>query len=172
MKKLGDVLKGVAGVLLLAGLAVVLTACKPKEIELPFETIERLDTSVTGEIWEAREPGLMVIATLEDLAQIDDLFTKDAQAQLREMDSDIHFAVAAFLGWQGSGHEGIWIEQVVRRGDQIAVHVRVGRPGGTSVVTSPYHLVTVRKEGNWNRKIRFTLHLDGTVITSLVHFIP
>ena len=172
MKKLGDVLKSVAGVLLLAVLAVVLVSCKPKEIELPFETIERRQGAGTGELWEAREPGLMVIATSEDLAQIDGLFTEDAQAQLCEVDFNACFAVAAFLGWQGSGHEGIWIEQVARRGEGVAVHVRVGKPGWTSEVTSPYHLVKVRKEGDWNRNIRFTLYLDGTAATSLSHFIP
>ena len=36
MKKLGDVLKGVDGLLLLAVLAVVLVTCKPKEIESQF----------------------------------------------------------------------------------------------------------------------------------------
>jgi len=149
-----------------------LAACQPRENELSFEAVERRDWPGSGREWEAREPGLMVIATSEDLAQIDDLFTEDAQAQLCEVDFNVYFAVAAFLGWQGSGHEGIWIEQVARRGEGVAVHVRVGKPGWTSEVTSPYHLVKVRKEGDWNRNIRFTLYLDGTAATSLSHFIP
>ena len=172
MKKLGDVLKSVAGVLLLAVLAVVLVSCKPKEIELPFETIERRETAGTGKIGQEKEPGLMIIATPEDLAQTDKLFTKNAQAQLNELDFDAYFAIAAFLGWQSGGHEGIDIERVIHRRDKVLVYARVGNPTPDTGVTSPYHLVTVQMEGNWNRKIRFTLHLDGTAATSLTHFIP
>jgi hypothetical protein len=151
---------------------VGMTACQPREEELPFETIERLDASGTGELWQAKEPGLMVIATLEDLAQIDDLFTKDAQVQLREVDFDAHLAAAAFLGQQGSGHEGIQIERVVRQGDEVSVFVQVGNPKGTPEVSSPYHLVKVGKEENWNQAIRFTLYMNGIETTSLSHFVP
>jgi hypothetical protein len=168
MKKLGNVLRGIIALLLFAGLAVALTACKPKVIELPFETIERLDQSGTGEMWKPIEPGLMVIATAEDLAEIDGLFTKDAQAQLREMDYETYFAVAAFLGHRGSVSAGIWIEQVVRRGDEIAIYVGQQTKSFTqSIETSPYHLVKVRKEGRWGRTIRFTLCFEGPT-----HFVP
>jgi len=149
-----------------------LTACRPRDNELSFETIERLDEAGTGERWGAREPGLMVIAASQDLAQIDNLFTADAQDQLRELDLNAYFAVAAFLGVQGAGHEGIQIERVVRREDDIAVYVQVGRRRGEDTVTSPYHLIKIRKEGNWNRMIHFTLYLDGTETISLSHSIP
>jgi hypothetical protein len=144
--------------------------CRPEEIELPFETIEQEEAA--GEIWYTEEPGLMIIATPEDLAQIDDLFTKDAQVQLREMDFGSYFAIASFLGRQGGSHEGIETQRVVRRGDAVSVYVHVGRPGMFEIVTSPYHLVKVRKEGNWEQRIEFRLYLEGEYITSLAHFIP
>jgi hypothetical protein len=149
-----------------------LTACQPRESELPFETIERRDWPGSGREWEVREAGMMIMATSEDLAQTDNLFTEDAQAQLRELDFDAYFAVAVFLGWQGSGHEGIDIERVVRRGDEVSVYVKVGGPRGTDEETSPYHLVKVRKEGNWDQTIHFTLYMDGTEAVSPSHFIP
>jgi hypothetical protein len=151
---------------------VGMTACQPREEKLPFETIERLDASGTGELWEAKESGLMVIAAPEDLAQIDDLFTKDAQAQLHKVDFDTHFAVTVFLGWQPDSHEGVQIDRVVRRRDRIAVYAQGGKPGPEPVETSPYHLVKVEKKGNWNRAIHFTLYMDGTQAMSLSHFIP
>jgi hypothetical protein len=136
-------------------LPLLYLACQPRESELPFETIERRDTAGTGEIWEAREPGLMIMATSEDLVQIDSLFTRDVQAQLREVDFNACFAVTVFLGWQGSGHEGIDIERVVRRGDEVSVYVQVGGPRGTDEVTSPYHLVKVRKVGKLGPNVSF-----------------
>jgi hypothetical protein len=147
-----------------------LIGCRPKETELPFETIEHRESA--GVIWEAKEPELMIMSTPEDLAQINDLFTKDAQAQLRAMDFDTYFAIASFLGRQGDSHEGIQIERAVRRGDAISVYVHVGKPGMFEIVSSPYHLVKVRKEGTWDRKIEFELFLDGTSATSVSHFVP
>ena len=144
--------------------------CRTEEIELPFEPMEQEEAA--GKTRDTEEPGLMIIATPEDLAQIDDLFTKDAEAQLREMDFDTYYAIASFLGRQGGSHEGIETERVVRRGDAVSVYVRIGRPGMFEIVTSPYHLVKVRKEGNWDRSIDFGLYLEREYITSLAHFIP
>jgi hypothetical protein len=114
----------------------------------------------------------MIIANSKDLAQIGDLFTPDAQAQLREVDFDTCFAVAVFLGWQPISHGGLQIERVVHRGDKVSVHVQVGKPGGENEASSPYHLVKVRKEKNWDRAIHFTLYMDGTAAASPSHFIP
>jgi hypothetical protein len=112
------------------------------------------------------------MATPEDMVQMDNLFTEDAQVWLREVDFNTYFTVAVFLGWQSGGHEGLDIRQIIRQGDEIMVYVQVGNPGGTLGVTSPYHLVKVRKEGNWDQTIHFMLYMDGTVAASLSHFIP
>jgi hypothetical protein len=142
---------------------------------LPFETIEQGGmpgkTHGADERWEAKEPGLIVIAASKDLAQTGDFFTADAQALLDKVDWDADFAVAAFLGWQHGGHEGIQIERIVRQGNRVSVYVQVGGPKGTDAVTSPYHLVKICKEGNWNQTIHFTLYLDGIEATSLSHFV-
>jgi hypothetical protein len=148
MNKIRYLISALLGPLALAVLVAVLagmTACGSRETELPFETIERRDQSGSGREWEAREPGLMVISVLEDSAQADDLFTEEAQAQLREVDLDVYFVVAAFLGRQGRGHEGIDIERVVRRGENVLVYVQAGNPTGDLMETSPYHLVKVRR---------------------------
>jgi hypothetical protein len=156
----------------LAGL-MLLVACQPQERELPFETIERRrDWPGSGKEREARDPGLMIIAASEDLIQIDTLLTQEVQTQLREIDFGAYFAIAAFLGHQGSGHEGIDVEQIVRRGDDVLVYVQVGNLTGDLMETSPYHLVKIRKEGNWNQTLHFRLYLDGTEATSLSHFVP
>ena len=56
-----------------------------REILLPFETIENLDSSGTGEEYSDLEPGLMVIARNEDLVNLDRLVTDLAKARLTAM---------------------------------------------------------------------------------------
>jgi len=36
-----------------------LSACQPKEVDLPFETIERRDASGTGQVYKDKSPGLI-----------------------------------------------------------------------------------------------------------------
>jgi hypothetical protein len=151
---------------------VSLIACRPKEIELPFQTIERRQTAGTGEIWEPREPGLMIIASRDDLVKINDLFTKGAQTRLNDLDFETSFAIAAFLGWQPRGHEGLEIIRLTYKNDEVKVFARVGNPSTEDAVTSPYHLIIVRKDTEWNRKISFTLYLNNIPALSLSHFIP
>ncbi|MBN1136292.1 MAG: hypothetical protein JXM73_06890 [Anaerolineae bacterium] len=146
-------------------------ACRPGEERLHFETIER-HYHGAGMLWEAREPGLMILTSWDELGPRDKLFTAQGQASLYDMDWQTSFAVAAFLGWQGSSHEGIWIDRIDRRGTEVSVAAHAGRPGGLDVVTSPYHLVAVEKEGEWGQEIRFTLYLGGQPVASESHFIP
>jgi hypothetical protein len=157
-------------VMLLALFLLSLAACRPQEIELPFESIERFQWAT--ELWKSKEPGLVVIASVDDLTQIDNLVTEDAQAQLRELDFSVYFAVAVFIGWHHDVHEGITIRQIIRRGNVTALYAWAGKRTGKDMATSPYHLIKVRKEGKWNREIRFTLYLDGKDVASLTHFIP
>ena len=114
----------------------------------------------------------MILTSWEELGPRDKLFTAQGQASLYDMDWQTSFALAAFLGWQGSSHEGIWIDRIERRGTEVLVIAHAGRRGPASVVTSPYHLVEVEKEGEWGQEIRFTLYLGGQPVASESHFIP
>jgi len=151
---------------------VGMTACGPRETELLFESIEQRQTAGTGKLYESEKPGLMIIAQPEGLTQVNDLVTASARAQLEKMDFDTYFAVIAFLGWQPNSHEGVRIEHITRRAHEVSILARFGRPGGSDVVTSPYHLVKVRKEDAWDEVIEFTLRVQGTVVASVSHTVP
>jgi hypothetical protein len=147
----------------------VLISCQRGEAAtLAFETIERAQWAE----WSSREPGLVIVTTPEELIELDGLVTEATQTQLREVDFQTHFVVAVFMGRYHSGHEGITVEQVVYQGHTVTLHVHVGRPGGQTIVTSPYHIIQVAKEGEWNQEIDFAVRFDDRRVVRRSHFIP
>lgn len=153
-----------------------LSACQPKEINLPFETIEQRDASGTGQIYKDKQPGLIVITTLEKVANLDALVTSEAQARLQSLNYDAYFVIAVFQGWKPTDGYGIQIERITHLGDKVTVFIRLQEPPPdrkkNDIVTSPYHLVQVQKVGTWARDVTFNAILNGTVIASVSHTIP
>ena len=145
----------------------------PQGTELPFETIDR-SISISGSLWwEQRAPRLVIVADKEDLTQFERFITvPNSLPQLGEVDFESHFFVAMFLGRQPTTHEGITLEKALRQRDVVSLSVQVGGSTGKDTVTSPYHLVKVKKEGDWRRRIDFMLYLDGVLTILLPHFIP
>ena len=70
----------------LVGTALMITSCKPQERDLPFETIEQKEWAGTGQSYEAREPGLMIISRLQDITSLDKLVTDGAMTKLKELE--------------------------------------------------------------------------------------
>ena len=147
-------------------LILVPSACKPQETSLPFETIERKDWVSTGQVYKAREPGVIVIARPEDVTSLNNWVTEDAKAQLQTLDYTTYFALAVFQGWKGTDGYSIQIERITRQEDNVTILVLLQEPRPderkNDIVTSPYHLVQVQKVGVWDRNITFTVVEDGT----------
>lgn len=199
MSKWLCVQQGGAGWLLLLVLLpmLVLSACQPRETELPaattektdvgtprqsqetnlpFETIEQKLKADMGPPYEAREPGLMVIARPEEVANLDDWVTEDAKTQLQMLDYDAYFALIVFQGWKPTYGYDIQIERLARLEDKVTIFVQLKEPRPDEVkldtVTSPYHLVQVRKMDTWARDVTFNMVADGAIIVSVSHNIP
>jgi hypothetical protein len=156
--------------LLLAGLA----ACEPPETELSFETMEQESSPGSIKQWEGKEPKLLIIASAQDIEEAKPFVTDDGLAMLQQMDFTTHFAVLAFRGLQGSSHAGFRIERIIRRGNEVALYAQPGNIGGQPQESSPYHLVTVKKEGNWDADYTFNLYFaqaDAAVV-STTHHVP
>jgi hypothetical protein len=141
--------------------------------------MERLAGARSSSRWESYDPGLLIIANPQDLDQVENLITQDAMSQLRGLDWNRHFAVIAFQGLQPyllPEPFGIEVQEIDIRENVVTVHSRNLKPPGEviqrAVQVSPYHLVKVRKEGNWGREFDFELRLDGRSSTSVSHFIP
>jgi hypothetical protein len=164
--------------LLLLALLSGLSACQPQpqEVALPFETIEQKEWAGTGQAYEPREPGLMIIAQIEDVAKLDNWITENARTQLQTLDYDAYFALAVFQGWKPSTGYNVQIESATRQDNTVTIHAGFREPGPDeakgALITSPYHLVRVRRIGDWNQNIAFKLVVDSVVVTSLSHHVP
>jgi hypothetical protein len=154
------------------------TACQPEETELPFETIERRPYGSTGKLWRAQKPGLVIVATPDDLAQVNDFFTFDAQTQLQNLDFERHFVVVVFQGFQGSlpaDPFGIEVQKIIE-GDTVEIYAHiyehVGEVVRRPVQNSPYHLVQVQREKGVQGDMGFVLIVDGTVVSRQSRRLP
>ncbi len=146
-------------VVILAGM----TACGPKETELPFETIERSDY---GD-YPIREPRLILITAPQEIDQVEGLITQEALDRLAELDFGQYFAIAVFRGRRASSGYDVIIERLVRKNDTIIVYTQFWEPSPYWEVldteTSPYHLIEVRRDDDVSQKIE--LVLQSPVVT-------
>ena len=165
---------------LLAASWAILPACRPRLIELPFETIARGDGFGTVPSYGREEPNLLVITEPEqvDSPGLDLQFPSDLAGQLHGVDYQKNFAVAVFRGTlTGTSPElDVEVLRIVRNGDEVFVQARFGElePGKLILpgFSSPYHVVAVTREGQWSRDIRFVVEVDGEEVVERTYFIP
>jgi hypothetical protein len=162
--------------LLLLVLLLGSSACRPREINLSFETIEQRDWAGTGQAYEAREPGLMVITQAEDMAALDDWITEDAKSQLEALDYDTHFALIVLQGWKPTNGYAVEVKRIACRENAVNVYAEFREPqpdeAKADVVTSPYHLIQIQKDGEWGQDTTFNVVVDDTVVASLSRYVP
>jgi hypothetical protein len=133
-------------------LALVLGACSspaPTAGQLPFTTIEQKnDTAYIGQQqYFALDPGLMVFADAAAAVENEDLFSEAAREQLSRVDWRTQFVVAVFQGWQGGAGYGVTVTQVTLVGTSLRIYAEFQTPSGdpSGAVTSPYHLIAIRR---------------------------
>jgi hypothetical protein len=148
--------------------------CSSEETALSFETIKQEENGWISSAYEELEPELTIITQPEEIAALGEVRYDDPW--LQTMDYDSYFALVVFQGWQGSGGYSVQIRCISRQDNVVNVYVRFREPRqGEFVnlsVTSPYHLVQVRKVSDWDQEITFNLISDGNKILSRSFFIP
>jgi len=176
MLKRGSNLKKLSCLALLTGL--ILFGCKgPEPQDLPFETV----TSDLGGLGYMQEdPNLLIITGPEevDTPGLDVQFPADLAEQLRAVDYQRNFVVVVFRGLLGA-RSASWtaeVRQVTRYGAKVILIAHFEEPGPgvrrTYVPSSPYQVVTISKEGEWARLIRFVLEANGEEVKECNHFVP
>lgn len=156
--------------LILIGLTLTVF-CAPSEIEIPFETIEQDVRPLFATYYEGRQPTLTIITDIRSVDQLTGI-TSDARTKLKTLNYNSQFALVIFLGLQSTGHTGIRIERLERRGDKVFMTTWVGERELTDKITSPYHLVKVEKKGQWGKSIDFEAVSNKTTVVTTTHYIP
>ena len=127
-------------------------------IELPFETIE-LRQPAKPDYWMDEKPGLLIIASSQEITQASQYITDDAIATLQKMDFLQSFALIAFNGLKPTLHYDFKIQKIIKNKDQIYVFVQPSQAGLQEVISSLYHLISIKKEGEWMKTFTFHLYI-------------
>ncbi len=154
------------------------SACKPQpeETNLSFETIEQKERADTGQFHEAREPKLMVVSRLEEVDSLNGLVTEEAKGKLQMLDYSQYFVLLVLQGWKPTTGYKVDVDRIIRLGNTVNIYAQFQEPKPgvkkASAITSPYHLMRVRKMGGWGQDITFNLLVDETIVSSISHVIP
>jgi hypothetical protein len=153
-----------------------LVACRPREIPLSFETIEKGEfPPETPQHYESKVPKLVIISGAADIVELSHSVSPKAEAVLRELNFSQYFAVAVFQGLKPWANYSVEIRQIIYQDNTVTIYAHFSEPKpGTqlpAVETSPYHLVEVLKEGLSANK-EFILDADGTTVDHQTHTLP
>jgi hypothetical protein len=121
-----------------------------EKVELPFETIERIDW-----LYEEREhepvyeQRLVLVTNQAELERLKNHISTKAMGHLSELGYEEYFVIAVFRGGKPTPGYDVEIERIVKQDDKIVVYAQFWEPnplyGFSERVTAPYHLVKVRK---------------------------
>ncbi len=155
----------------------MLTELPAGAVELPFETLGR---DYSGALLSIRQPALVIVSNQAENQVWNDFFfpsvVKRLQTSLGDTDVGFYFMLAAFQGYRGCNGPTIEIKQIVRQDDVIHIYAYfteiLPQDPCRTEATSPYHLVKVRKEGEWNGEYRFILYDNVRLVAEAKHFVP
>ena len=157
---------------------MTITACnnQPKEIDLTYEGVEQIASAGKVKLNEARKPSLMVVSRPAEVDGLDGLITDETRTALLALDYSVYFVLAAFQGWKPCSCYSILVSRISRVGNTVNVYIQLHEPSPdeekADIVTSPFHLIIVRKDDNWGKVILFNLIVDATIVDSVSHDIP
>jgi hypothetical protein len=116
---------------------------------LPFSTIEQKDDAayIGQQQYFGLDPELLVISDAAAAAGAEDFFSETGRDLLAGIDWRTQFVLAVFQGWQGGAGYGVTVERITVEGARMQVEAVFLTPtdGPTGSVTSPYHLIAVRR---------------------------
>ena len=131
--------------------------------DVAFETLERdRAPDAPGLFFPREEPGLIVLTSDADIQPVSRYVNGSAVQHLRALDWDTHFALVVFRGWQADSVGEFRLERLVRQDGDVSVYASTGPIGEEHIATSPYHVVAVRKVGQWSGLFTFRYYLDDT----------
>ncbi|HLE16589.1 MAG TPA: hypothetical protein VI776_17740 [Anaerolineales bacterium] len=150
--------------------------------ELSWMSLERTitDNSLIAE--KFKKPDLRIFARPQDFEEQGEFTSvKELADRLLDFDYENSFAILVLEGEDAVRTDQVTVTDILQQGDRVIVRAELPGPFkeneevGT-LVTLPYHLVAVRKDGEWGQEMTFVLVgiTDGveTTLLETAHFIP
>lgn len=131
-----------------------------------FETVAQADDfETTGAYWDVYAPGVAIIGEPSEVEQLDVAISPQAESILRALDYQTYFALVAFAGKQTCYFTSDFgIEQALRGETGIELYAYVHpygqQPDCPLRLTSPYHIITLPRQGLWRDGMLFTLLIN------------
>ena len=166
-------LKSVPSLTILLVVVMLFSACVQQEVDLLFETIEEEKLGV----YEAKEPKLVVVATLDEAPLLSPNLFPEARHELSNTDFGAYFVIAVFQGWKPVLDYEVRIERIAYLGETIKVFAEFVEPAEGQMLhpveSSPHHVVRVEKPQDLaGKEVRFILVASGQEIASEMHRLP
>ena len=150
--------------------------------ELSWMSLERTitDNSLIAE--KFKKPDLRIFARPQDFEEQGEFTSvKELADRLLDFDYENSFAILVLECEDAVRTDQVTVTDILQQGDRVIVRAELPGPFkeneevGT-LVTLPYHLVAVRKDGEWGQEMTFVLVgiTDGveTTLLETAHFIP
>ena len=150
-------------------MALPMAGCqRATDIDLSFETIERVDFGGTVQLHEGKEPKLVVIVQQKQVNVLGSTVSVKARTKLESLDFDHYFAVAVFQGYKPTLGYGVEVQRIARAREVFIIYAHFSHPEPgqvrLNIVTSPYHLVKMSKENLVGKEVEFVLLADGAEV--------
>jgi hypothetical protein len=146
-------------VLLVSALLVMLAACGPTP---PQELTYTLLETGQGDQEATEAPGLLAVASPNDIAAVAPYTSAAAAATLETLDYTREFALLILRGRDAHvpAQEPIW--RIIWWGNVVTVQMQLGEAPATAPTGSPYTLVRVEKGPHWGGAHTLRLVTPGT----------
>ena len=144
--------------------SILLNREKQEQIELSFETIEMAEIPGTGYEYPGKEPALVIVTKRDDVTLLGDNVSKQSQSILDSVNFSDYFVITVFQGIKGTTLYGVEIQHIFKIGNVITIYAhfteRDPSVGAGAIVTSPYHIVKIPRQGLIGQ-IELALFADG-----------
>ena len=169
--------KLVCTLLSLIVIAMLLSACVQKEIELEFYTIEQAKVIQPGmRMYEEQEPALVVIASREEIGDLDNYVSPEGRDVIARLNFSTYLVIAVFHGMSTYDYD-IRIKRVTYQDAVVKIYAEFIEPHKGQVLhptaASPYQIIAVEKpEPLAGKEVHFVLIANEKRVTSVTHRIP
>jgi len=170
--------KLIGSLLILMVVAMLLSTCVQQEAELSFETIEKeVGTRLGAQRYEAKEPKLVIIATLDEVSSLSPSLSPEARPELSNIDFSSYFVIAVFQGLKAVYDYEVCIDRITYLDETVKVFTKFVEPTEGQMLhpaqSSPYHVVRVEKPQNLaGKEVQFMLVANGREVASEMRRLP